>query len=456
MLLVFLPLLLAAVAVALAFPTKYVASSRILVTLGQEYVFDPVIGEAGRGAFPQQEEVLQAEAELARSPVIAERVIGRIGLSRLYPRIAEAALRAQPGRKYVVEQRALETFARDFGAWSGPRSSILKLTFAHANPQLAAETLNVFVGTYVDYRREVLSGGQGGGLGGQRTAIEERLKASDLAMRAFLAQHRISDFTAELEAVTRLFGSLSDELSSVQASLREAEGRLTGLRRQIAVAPKQIDLYTESTSAQDLYSLRLEREQLLTRYKPESRVVQDLERRISQLEGFLGSAPAGGLRRVGPNPTYQAIETELWNAQASIDAHAGRSQELARQKAEAEVRQIQLATLSPEYHKLKRDRDALETAAGVFAEREQTDLARDELSGKNAGNISVYEPARPPARGASPKLVIVAAGALFALATSFMVGLLRTWSLPGLPTAGALERTLRLRVLGVARERGSL
>ncbi len=64
--------------------------------------------------------------------------------------------------------------------------------------------------------------------------------------------------------------------------------------------PKDVDLYIETTSEQDLVKLRLERADLLARYLPDSRVVQDVERKIAQLEGFLKAAPAQGLRGSGP------------------------------------------------------------------------------------------------------------------------------------------------------------
>ena len=59
MLLVFVPILLIGVAFTLLTPAKYTASTRLLVRLGAEYVFDPVVGDAAKGAFPQQEEVLR-------------------------------------------------------------------------------------------------------------------------------------------------------------------------------------------------------------------------------------------------------------------------------------------------------------------------------------------------------------------------------------------------------------
>jgi uncharacterized protein involved in exopolysaccharide biosynthesis len=455
MFLVFVPIALVGVAITLLAPTKYAANTRLLVRLGQEYVFDPIVGDAAKGAFPQQEEVLQAETELARSPVIAERVIAGMGLSQLYPNLAEAKLRARDGGAYLVDQEALEAFAADFDVSSAPKSSILRMTFAHEEPTLAAATLNRFVTEYLKYRQEVLSGKGAAGLSEQRGVIEERLSEADKALRGYLAQHGLSDFDAETASAKKLFADISDEASKVEASLREAEAKSTGLSAQMTTTAKDVDLYVETTSEQDLVKLRLEREDLLARYLPDSRVVQDINRRIAQLEGFLKAAPAQGLRRIGPNPTWQALEADRAVQTANISAMTGRSSALAAQKNAAEARIARLAGLEPDYLKLKRDRDALEASAGAFATREQTERARSELASRSVDNISVYEAARPPTRGDSTKRMIAIAAGLFGLLTALAIGLLRVWSVKSFATAGSVERTLGVRVLATTRDRST-
>ena len=454
MVLVFVPIVLIGIAVTLVTPTKYAANTRLLVRLGEEYVFDPIVGDAAKGAFPQQEEVLQAESELANSPVIAERTIQRIGLARLYSGLAEARLRAGAGHTYSVDQEALEAFAADFSASSAPRSSILRMTFAHPDAELAAETLNVFVEEYLKYRREVLTGKGVDGLSAQRGVIEGRLGAAGKALQEYLAANNLSDFEAETAAAARRFSEISDEQSRVEASLREAEAKLAGLSRQMSTTPREVDLYVETTSEQDLVKLRLEREDLLTRYLPDSRAVQDIDRRIAQMEGFLASAPAKGLRRIGPNPTFQALEADQAVQTATISALNGRAAALTSQKAAAEARIAQLAALQPEYLRLKRERDALESSAGTFAAREQTERARTELAQRSVENISIYEAARTPTRGDSMKRTIAIAAAILGLITALAIGLLRAWSVTGLATSGSVERTLGLRVLAATRDRG--
>ena len=453
MLLVFLPILLLGLAFTLLTPAKYTTSTRLLVRLGAEYVFDPVVGDAAKGAFPQQEEVLQAEGELARSPVIAERVIKNVGLSRLYPQLAEAKLRSRNGNAYVVDQEALEAFAKNLDISSAPKSSILHMTFAHEDPELAAETLNRFVAEYLSYRQQVLSGRGAEGLSEQRGLIEDRLGAADKALRDYLARNALSEYDAEAASATKLFSDIIDEQSKVEASLREAEAKSAGLARQLASTPREVDLYIETTSEQELVKLRLEREDLLTRYLPDSRAVKDIDRKIVQLQSFLATAPTQGLRRVGPNPTWQALEAERAVQTANISALMGRAAALATQKQQAADRITGLADLEPEYLRLKRERDALESSAGAFATREQAERARAELASRNVDNISVYEAARAPTRGDAGRRTIAIAVAIFGLLSAIAVGLLRAWSVSSFATGNAMERTLGLPVLATVRER---
>ncbi len=453
MFLVFLPIALIGLTVTVLVPTKYPATTRLLVRLGQEYVFDPVIGDAAKGAFPQPEEVLQAETELARSPVIAERVIDHIGLNRLYPDLAAEKARARNGKAYQVEQEALEAFGKDLTVSTAPKSSILKLAYAHPEPQLAADTLNEFVTEYLAYRREVLEGKGVEGLTDQRGVIEGRLKAADQALLSYLSKNGLSDFDAETAAATKAFADVSDEASKVEASLHEAQAKVVGLKQQMKSTPKEADLYVESTSEQDLAKLRLQREDFLTRYRPDSRAVQDIDKRIDQMEAYLKSAPPAGLRRIGPNPVYTALESDEAVQTANITALTGRLAALGQQKTQAEARMSKLASLEPEYRRLKRDRDALEASAGAFATREQTERARNELASRSAGNISVYEAARAPLHGDSQKRLIAIAAAIFGLLSALAAGLLRAWSVKSFATASSVERTLALRVLATARDR---
>ena len=118
---------------------------------------------------------------------------------------------------------ALEAFARNLEVSSAPKSSILHMTFAHENPDLAAATLNRFVSEYLSYRQHVFSGGAADGLSHQRGVIEQRLETADAALRDERARYALGDYEAESAAATKLFGDLIEEQARLEASLREAE-----------------------------------------------------------------------------------------------------------------------------------------------------------------------------------------------------------------------------------------
>src|SRR5262249_9826920 len=156
----------------------------------------PVVGEAAKGAFPQQEEMLQAEAELAMSPVIAQRVIEEIGLAKIYPKLAPPT-GADDAKKHAAMTRAVDTLGNDLSANCATKASILRVAFAHASPQVSADVLNAVVKTYLTYRREVLMGRDGQGLSAQRLATETRLKTADEALQAYLKANGVTDFATE-------------------------------------------------------------------------------------------------------------------------------------------------------------------------------------------------------------------------------------------------------------------
>ena len=139
--------------------------------------------------------------------------------------------------------------------------------------------------------------------------------------------------------------------------------------------------------------------------------------------------------------------------QPNSSALLGRAADLATQKQQAADHITRLAGLEPEYLRLKRQRDALESSAGAFATREQAERARAELASRNVDNISVYEAARAPTRGDAGRRTIAIAFAIFGLICAIAVGLLRAWSISSFATGNGIERTLGLPVLATVRER---
>ena len=82
MFLVFLGIFLAGVALAFSLKKLYPAHSSVLVRLGQEYVYEPLAGDAARGAVPAEQQVLDSERDAAPLPSWREGLAAYLALER--------------------------------------------------------------------------------------------------------------------------------------------------------------------------------------------------------------------------------------------------------------------------------------------------------------------------------------------------------------------------------------
>jgi polysaccharide biosynthesis protein PslE len=440
---------------AIKLPRTYEASSNLIVLLGQEYVYQPRVGDAARGAIPKTEEFIQSELELLRSPAIADRVIEKIGVGKVYPEVLKAAERAPPEERQQVIRSARVTLLKHFATVPSPNSSVIRTGFQHKNPEMAALVLNTLIDEYLSYRKTVLIDTRAEPLKIQKEAFVARLAEADAAIDTFLKENGLADFDTARTSASTLTQALTDQALQAEARRRETETRARSLRAKLDATPSEISLYTESNLRQRLLDLQAERRALLARYKPESRPVQDIDRRIAEVQAFLAEEAAGqaGSERRGPNPVRQELETQVSQAEAEARAATEREIALKAQLTDTNGRLADLQRLQPAYQALLRDRALVEQGARDFATREQEARANQELASQASDNIRVIERATPPPKGRSLRLPAVVLGFGFAGFTGLMVGLLRALSRRGFQTAASARRTLGLPVLAVLDKR---
>ena len=461
MLLVFLPIFLAGLALAMMAPTTYSASTRLIATLDDFYVYRPIAGGGPAGVPLEQEQVIQAELQLLSSPAVAERVLSRFKLAEIYPEIAEARDREAAGAPPQARERiarnafqaGVEALLSDLEAGAAPQTPVIAAQFTHKDPETAAEILNATVGAYLKYRAELLDDSSTDSFAVQRRTYEAELLDAEDRIRRFLDANGISDFAAEKTSAEALISAARGELLTVESRVSAARAQIRGLEVQLRQTEPELDLFVEDSTDERLVELRLEREDLLSRYTPDSRPVQAIDRRIAQAEAYLGQqdGPRGTVRR-GPNPIYQQLSTDLATLQAQADSLSEQRRELQRQLARLEARQKTLMELTPRWQELQRARNLAEQGVLDYATRESESRARSQLAALNADNIRVIEPARPPIRGSSLKKPIAAAAFLFAGFTALMAGLLWAVTRKGFATPGAVERTLGVPVLASVRK----
>jgi uncharacterized protein involved in exopolysaccharide biosynthesis len=449
---IFVALFALGLAFAFTLKTGYEARSSINVRLGQEYVYQPRAGDAGRGAVPDNDAVVQTEVEILGSAPLKRRVIERIGVSRIYPALKDSR---DPEAHDAAVEKAVRTMEKALKIETAPDVPTIRLGFKHDNPQMAARVLNALLDEYLTYRQTILLPSSAPAYQAQRVASEQKLAAADAALEAFMTFNDIGDFDSEKTSLNQLQVQLEQQRYSISASLRERQANLSALTSQFASVPAQIALYNDLNlkGQEQRDTLVQQRTEALSRLTPGSERVKALDEQIAAYDAAQRAArPAGDTaRRMGPNPVYQTLLTEKTQRTAEV---AGLQQSLAavtEQIRQVTDRQMRLAQLEPRYQALVRDRGILQQNVTDFTTREQEALASSAIAGQGADNIRIVERATAPTQGSSLKKPVAILALLFAGFTALMAGLLHIFLRPGVSTPLSAGRTLDLPVLATAR-----
>ncbi len=451
---VFLALFALGVAAALTLKTSYEAYSSVLVRLGQEYVYEPRAGDAGRGAVLDSDQVIQSETEILGAAPLKLRVIERLGLARTYPDLAQKYAKASPAEKSKIMGLAVRAIEQNLKIGTAPDTPIVRIGFSHKDPQTAALILNTLLEEYLIYRRTVLLDPSSPALEQQRRLFETRLAEADAAYEEFLSSNRIGDFVAEKASLSQLQAQIEQQKYQTDAQLQDRIGRLAALDSQLGQVSREVGLYRDVSSApgEKLVGLKVQREELLSRYRADARPVQELDAQIAQLEAGIaaGRTLGEGARRIGVNPVYQTLQTEKIQLTSEVGALRKAQAELDDQINRLTERRLRLTTLEPRFQELSLNRDVLQTSVRDFTVKEEQSRAAQEIAARSNDNIRVVQRAIPPIKGKSLRKPVVVLAFLFAGFTALCAGLLAMFLRPGLPTPQSAARTLDLPVLGAA------
>jgi uncharacterized protein involved in exopolysaccharide biosynthesis len=451
---VFLVIAVLGAGFALTLKKSYTANSSLFVRLGQEYVYEPRAGDAGRGAVPNSDQVIQSEAEILNSGELHERVIRKIGFGAIFPKVADKYARGTPEQKRKLMGQARDAIGKNLKIETAPDNSIIRLSFKHQDADTAEKVLNTLLEEYLIYRRTLLIGGDNRVLERQRDLFERKLSEADAAYQSFLSSNDIGDFNAQKTALTQLQAQVEQQKYSVDAQLQDRTGRLASVEAELSHTPAETILYrdTDMSASTKLAQLKLDREGMLARYTPSAKPVIDINAQIAQLEQGLaaGRTVGEGARRSGPNPIWQTLQTTRNDLKAEVAALQQSQAAYAQQVTDVNSRLLRLAQLEPQFNELSRDRDVLSSNVRDFTVKQQQDQAQRQMSAEGSDNIRIVQRAVAPSTGKSLKAPVLMLAVVFALFTALCAGLIRVFLRPGLQTPASASRTLNMPVLATA------
>ena len=442
-----IPVLLALAAATLAQPV-YTAQSRLLILLGDDYVFRRAVGEDASGN-PQtfdRAQIVHAEMEILGSREIREKTLTDIGLTRVYPK-------ARPGPAGM--NAALEQLGRDLAIENVPQSNTIEVRLRHRDPRVAADFVNRLVQNYIASRREIFQRADSAAVTDQQRGLSDQLAATEAQIADLSNRYAIGDYDQEIQGVQSQQTTLTAQLAAQDQLIATAAARANRLAQQLRDSAAVIALNTDDTRSQqvtaltdNLMLLRERRRVAAARYADGYPLVVELDRQIADLEAQIAAAPPSqtALVRSGPNPVTQQIETQLATTRGELAGlQSGRAQ-LADALGAVRARLAGLVEIGPRYRELTRQRTLTETAYRSVAENAEDSRLQSSIAGANA-NVRVIEAAQPPTKARTGRLLILAAGLVVGALAALAVVIVSAAASPVMLTPRDAEVRLRAPVL---------
>ncbi|MDB5439688.1 MAG: hypothetical protein JWM33_2115 [Caulobacteraceae bacterium] len=450
MILVFLILALIGVGAAFLMKKSYTASASLVVGYGDEYVLHPSVSDAGRGAVPLLDTMVSSEKELLGRQDLRVQVLRDLGVGYVFPSLARKYAKASPADRDLIMAEAADGMAKSLHVDTAPADAVIHLSYKADNPTVAAKVLNTLMADYLQSRGTALLGGSDAALLQQQQAFQNQLDDADAAYQAFLQSNDIGDFTAAKTALSMQYQTALAGQFDTAAKLAAARAQQSSVSGAIQGLPSEVPQYRDINSATSakLNDLIAERESLARVWAPGSERLTAINAQIAQLQGAAGAGrgETDGTKRLGANPVLQSAQTDKVNLDSQVAGLTRQKAAYDSQVVEINAKLQHLSALEPQLNAVAQKRDLqLANVRDINAK-----VIANTATQHTADAVVIANSATPPTKGSSLRRPVMMLALIFAAFTALMVGLLRIFLKPGLPTPGTAARTLDLPVLGMA------
>jgi uncharacterized protein involved in exopolysaccharide biosynthesis len=272
------------------------------------------------------EEELNSEVELLRDDEVLRRVVQETGIGG---RDWFHFLRMDEGNAERVE-RAARRLAK-LQVAPVKKTNLIAISYAADDPSVAARVLQSVANAYLEKHMEVHRPT------GEYHFFEQQRGESQLQLEE--AKGKLLEFTTRhgVVAAAQQRDLALQKLSEVEASYRQTRIELAETQQRVWELGNQLTKLPERTTTQvrisdnpellkalkaSLLDLRLERTQLLTKFEPSHRLVQEVDQQIAQAEATIATENALPLRdeTTDKNVHYEWAKSELQRSQVQLRA----------------------------------------------------------------------------------------------------------------------------------------
>jgi uncharacterized protein involved in exopolysaccharide biosynthesis len=425
----FICALILLLAFAFVGPRTYHSDIKILVKTGR---VDPVVTAEQQqpvnlGPENVTEEQLNSEVELLKSEDVLRKVVVAAGLQHRSSWLDPWLGRGNASEEEKIE-RAASRLRRDLSAEPLRKSNIIDVEYRSPDPEISAKVLNTLGDAYLEKHLEVHRvPGQFKFFDEQAAHYQQELGAAEEQLR----QGETVPPQVMLDSTLQKLNDFKATHAQALATIRETERRISELQKEEVSIPARIT--TQERKADNgqlmqqlkgsLATLELKRVELLAKYQPTYRPVQELEQQIAQTRDAIAREQSAPLQDVtsDQNPAHIWVGSELAKSEADLVGMRARATALEKIIDEFGTNASQLNRREISYEDLQRAAKTAEDNYMLYVRRREEARITEALDKNRILNVTVAQRAFAPRIPAGSPWKLAAMGLLLAAFASIGV-----------------------------------
>jgi uncharacterized protein involved in exopolysaccharide biosynthesis len=430
---------------------RYEAHLKVLLRRGRS---DPVVSAqpASLADFTHaaiSEEELNSEVELLRDEGLLKQVVLESGL------VPPGTLAAERTEKV---ERAVRKLAQRLTVEPLRKSNLIQVRYRAAGGQEAARVLSVLSSAYM--RQHVAlqrPSGEVQFFETQTVEYEKRLRQSEAELVRFTRDRGVASPALERDITLQKLGEAEAAYRQLDQERVESERRATALGAQLKSFPsRSVTLKRWADNPQllenlksHLLELQLKRTELLTRYEPSYRLVQELDHQIEETRQSIAGEALTPVRdeTTDKDPNYEWARMELERTQVQEDSLRARQARASVQIATLRAVAEQMQSDAVAQQDLIRGAKADEDNFLLYQRKREEARIGDALDERRILNVAVVEPPVAPVLPMQSMMFWIAIAFGLALPASIGAGFTAEYFDPTIRTPAEADGLMEAPVL---------
>ncbi len=408
----------------------YEVNSRVMIKYGREYVYRPVDllqkGDVQPMLTFNRDEIINTELQIFESSELISAVINRLGIDKIYPKIA---------KKESDEQKrltlAIDRFKKDLDVTHIKGSGVIKVTFDHHDPDIAVSAVEALEDLFRERHLQIFKSPRISFLERQLSVYKDKLLKSKEQFEEFKKKNHIISLEDEKKLLLQEYSQVHARMVQGEGRLEQLEEKIASLEQQLKKVPENVTLFNDKANNIDsakaeLLSLQLQERDLLQRYREDSRPVKNVREKIRTVKAFLASHPESRTenQRSGKNYVYQQVARVLIEAKADKEGQIAENKALKKQLADIEEHLQRFSNKEAALQMLKEAVEINEKSYKNFVDKLEETRILEAMDNQKLVSVAVIEKPMKPVKPAKPnKALNIMVGIILGAAFSFFYAL---------------------------------